>query len=82
MTHRTISPADTATPRRQRRAPRPLALLAALPEERTAEAMDDEHAAEELMGDLLALVEAGLIAPVRQEGAVRYAPADPDNPAA
>ncbi len=39
--------------------------------------MDDESVAGELMSDLVALVEAGLVAPVTQAGAVRYAPADP-----
>lgn len=82
MTHRTSTPADPTPKRRRRRTPRPLTLLAALPEQRTAEARDDEHAAEELMNDLLALVQAGVIAPVSREGAVRYAPADPDSPAA
>jgi hypothetical protein len=44
--------------------------------------MDDRQAAEELLADLLALVEAGLIKPVDEHGAVRYAPTDPDNIAA
>jgi hypothetical protein len=44
--------------------------------------MDDDEAAEELIADLWVLLEGGFIAPVEQDGAVRYAPTDPDNPAA
>ena len=79
--HITIA-TDLRTPRRRRRAPRPLAPLACVSEERTAEAMDGEHAAQELIDDLLALVEGGLVAPIEQEGTVRYAVADPDDLAA
>src|SRR5689334_5997188 len=50
---------------RQRRRSRPLSSLAAVPEERTSAAMNGEQAAQELMDDLLALVEAGLVEPVR-----------------
>jgi hypothetical protein len=66
-----------ARPKR-RRAPRPLPLLGAVPDERTAAAMDDEDAAEQLVADLLALMEAGLIEPVELEGEFRYGPIDPD----
>jgi hypothetical protein len=66
------------TPRR-RRAARPLELYATLPEERTAAAMDDDAAAQQLVDDLIALVDAGLIAPVEDHrGVIRYAPVDPD----
>ncbi|MEA2380428.1 MAG: hypothetical protein QOH72_399 [Solirubrobacteraceae bacterium] len=65
------------TPRR-RRAARPLELYATLPEERTAAAMDDAAAARQLVDDLVALVDAGLIVPVDDDGVVRYAPVDPD----
>ena len=65
------------TPRR-RRAPRPLELYAPLPEERTAAAMDDDAAAQQLVDDLIALVDAGLIAPVEDDGVIRYAPVEPD----
>jgi hypothetical protein len=83
MTHHTTAiPTDFVTRRPRRRAPRTLSLLGPVPDVRTAEAMDDEHAAQELMNDLLALIEAGLIAPVEQEGTVRYAIADPDDVAA
>ena len=82
MKHRPVSRLDAATPRRRRRATRPLSFLGLGPEERTADAMDDEQAAKELMNDLLALVDAGLIAPVQEHGAVRYAPVDPDDAAA
>jgi hypothetical protein len=58
------------TPRR-RRAARPLELYATLPEERTA-------AAQQLIDDLVALVDAGLIAPVEDDGEIRYAPFDDD----
>ena len=64
------------TPRR-RRAARPLELYATLPEERTAAAMDDEAAARQLIDDLIALVDAGLISPVEDDGVIRYAPVDP-----
>jgi hypothetical protein len=65
------------TPRR-RRAARPLELYATLPEERTAAAMDDAAAAQQLIDDLVALVDAGLIAPVEDDGVIRYAPVDDD----
>ena len=81
MPHRTITQLNAAAPRR-RRPPRPLSFLGLVPEERTAEAMDDQQAAEDLMDDLLALVDAGLIALVHEHGAVRYAPTGPDDPAA
>ena len=66
------------TPRR-RRAARPLELYATLPEARTAAAMDNDAAAQQLVDDLIALVDAGLIAPVEDHrGVIRYAPVDPD----
>jgi hypothetical protein len=65
------------TPRR-RRAARPLELYATLPNERTAAAMDDGAAAQQLIDDLVALVDAGLIDAVEDDGVIRYAPADPD----
>jgi hypothetical protein len=80
MPRRLADSDPSAARRKRRRAPRPLTLLGALPDERTAEAMDDERAAEELIADLLALAEAGLIATVEVEGDVRYAPVDPDSP--
>jgi hypothetical protein len=63
---------------RRRRAARPLPLYTTLPDVRTAAAMDDEAAAEQLMADLLALVDAGLVSPIEADGEVRYAPTDPD----
>jgi hypothetical protein len=76
---RRIATSDRSSPQpRRRRAPRPLPLLSAVPDERTAEAMDDERAAEQLIADLLALEEAGLIEAIELEGALRYAPTDPD----
>ena len=60
---------------RRRRAARPLPLYTTLPDVRTAEAMDDMQAAEHLIADLLALVDAGLVAPVEDAwGDIRYAP--------
>jgi hypothetical protein len=41
-----------------------------------------EQSAAELLADLAALVDAGLIAPVEQHGVVRYAVIDPDGAAA
>jgi hypothetical protein len=67
---------NTAT--RDWRFARKLELLAVVPERLSAEAMDDEQAAERLIDDLIALVDAGLIEPLKAEGEVRYAPADPD----
>ena len=62
---------------RRRRAARPVPLYTAIPDVRTAAAMDDEAAAEQLMADLLALVDAGLVVPVEDPwGDVRYTPAD------
>lgn len=81
MTHH-ISTAIDLTTSRYRRRSRPLPPLACVPDERTAEAMDDERAAEELMNDLVTLVEAGLIAPVEYDDAIRYAPADAEDVAA
>ena len=63
------------TPRRHRPG-RPLVLHATPPDDRTAAAMDDAAEAERLMEDLLALVDAGLIAPIDFGGQVRYAPLD------
>jgi hypothetical protein len=75
--NRHLSPVN-GSPRR-RRAARPLPLYATLPDVRTAAAMDDEAAAEQLIADLLALVDAGLVTPVEEDGEVRYAPADPED---
>ena len=67
------------TPRR-RRAARRLPLYTTLPEPHTSAAMDDAAAAEQLMADLLALVDAGLVAPEEDAwGDVRYAPAVDDD---
>lgn len=78
MPRRIVNPGLPGPRPKRRQAPRPLPLLGAVPDERTAEAMDDEHAAEQLVADLLALMEAGLIEPVELEGDFRYAPIDPD----
>jgi hypothetical protein len=77
MAHRIAHPDGSGPRPKRRRAPRPLPLLGTVPDERTAEAMDDEHAAEQLVADLLALEEAGLIEVVELEGELRYGPTDP-----
>ncbi len=62
---------------RRRRAARPLPLYTTLSDIRTSAAMDDEAAAEQLIADLLALVDAGLVEPVEDAwGDLRYARAD------
>jgi hypothetical protein len=63
------------TPRRHRQG-RPLALYTTPPLDRTAAAMDDAAEAERLIEDLLALVDAGLLAPIDFGGQIRYAPVD------
>jgi hypothetical protein len=66
------------TPRRRRA--RPLPLYTTLPEPHTSAAMDDAAAAEQLIHDLLALVDAGLVAPAEDAwGDIRYAPAMDDD---
>jgi hypothetical protein len=61
------------TGRRRRALPR----HATVPDHRTAAAMDDAAAAEQLIEDLLALVDAGLVVPVEDDGEIRYAPVAP-----
>jgi len=53
-------------------------------EERSATALccEEEVAAVRLVADLAALVDAGLVAPVGERGAVRYGLANPDLPKA
>jgi hypothetical protein len=80
MPRRIVNPNPSGVlPKQRRRTARPLTLLGVVPDERTAEAMDDERAAEELIADLLALKDAGLIAFVQSDDALRYAPTDPDD---
>ena len=62
----------------RRRVGRPLALYTSPPEHLTAAAMDDEAAARQLVDDLLALVDAGLVVPVDDGAEIRYAPTDDD----
>lgn len=59
----TTHPSAPPRPRR-RRAARPLDLVALVPEDVTAAAMDDEEQARELLDDLVALIEAGLVEPI------------------
>jgi hypothetical protein len=76
--NRHLTPVN-GTPRR-RRATHPLPLDTTLPEVHTSAAMDDAAAAEQLIADLLALVDAGLVAPVEDSwGDIRYAPAMDDD---
>jgi hypothetical protein len=56
-----------------------LDVLAAVPDDRTAAAMDDAVEAQRLVDDLIALVDAGLVVPMRLDGQTRYAPCDPDD---
>ena len=72
---------STRLDRRPRR-PRPLDLFGVLSERETAAAMDDADEAQRLMDDLLALMEAGLVVPVDDGGALRYAVVEPDDLAA
>ena len=75
--NRHLTPVN-GTPRR--RAARPLPLYTTLPEPHTSAAMDDAAAAEQLIADLLALVDAGLVAPAEDAwGDIRYAPATDDD---
>jgi hypothetical protein len=63
----------------RRRHGRPLDPLAPPPDALTAAAMDDRGEAEQLVADLLALVEVGLLTPQADPcGPVRYAPAGED----
>jgi hypothetical protein len=78
MTHSTRRPPFPPTPRR-RRPTRALDLFATVPDERSSAAMDDAAEAERLIEDLLALVDAGLIAPVRDDDAIRYAVVEPED---
>ena len=67
---------------RRPRRPRRVDLFGVLSERETAAAMDDAEEAGRLMDDLVALMEAGLVRAVDDEGVVRYAVADPDDLAA
>ena len=72
----------TARPPAAHTRPRPRAgvggcdLFGPPPDERTAAAMDDAAEAQRLMDALVALIDAGLVAPVELDGQTRYAPAD------
>ncbi|MEA2288363.1 MAG: hypothetical protein QOD55_360 [Solirubrobacteraceae bacterium] len=77
MTHPTNRLSHPGGLPRRRRTARTLDLFAAIPDDRSAAAMDDAAEAERLIEDLLALVDAGLVAPVEDHGEIRYAPAAP-----
>ena len=65
--------------RARRRPPSPqLGIFDVLSERRTAAAMDDEAAAEQLMDDLVALIEAGLVVSIEVDGETRFAAAPVD----
>ncbi|MFL5836189.1 MAG: hypothetical protein ACJ76K_06330 [Solirubrobacteraceae bacterium] len=74
--NRNLTPLNGTT--RRRRPPRALGLYTTLPDDRTAAAMADAEAAEQLVADLIALVDAGLVAPIEDDGEIRYAPVDDD----
>ena len=72
--HAHLTPTRVA---RRQYAARPLDLFAPPAEGRTAAATDDDERAEQLIADLLALVDAGLITPIANPtGATRYSVAD------
>ena len=64
---------------RRRRYARPLHLYGAVPDDRTAAAMDDAAEARALIDDLVALIDAGLVVPIEDGGEIRYGPAEPDD---
>jgi hypothetical protein len=74
--NRNLTPLN-GSPRRRRPA-RPLDLYTTLPDDRTAAAMADAEAAEQLVADLIALVDAGLVVPVEDHGEIRYRATDDD----
>jgi hypothetical protein len=65
---------------RRRRPSRPLDLFSVLSERESAAAMDDADEARQLMDDLVALIEAGLVTPLEVDGETRYAAGAPDDP--
>jgi hypothetical protein len=78
MNHTTHHLAGSDGRFRRRRPGHPLGVLDLLSERETAAAMDDAAKAEQLMDDLVALIDTGLIEPVQADGQTRYAPARPD----
>lgn len=62
-----------STRRPNRHSRHPVEPLSPVPDRRTSAAMDDTREAERLMADLLALVDAGLVAPQRSDDELRYA---------
>jgi len=75
-------PSSTDGLDRRHRRPRPMDLFGVLSERQTAAAMDDAEEAQQLMDDLVALMEAGLVAAIDDGDDVRYAVLDPDDLAA
>jgi hypothetical protein len=64
---------------RRRRFTRPLGPSTAVPDERTAAAMDDAAEARALIDDLIALIDAGLVVPIEDGSEIRYGLAEPDD---
>lgn len=59
--HRPTATTACSQPSPRRRAPRPLDLVGRVPDDVTAAAMDDSDAARQLLDDLVALIDAGLV---------------------
>jgi len=80
MAFTTTHTSPTYPAKRSPRARVALALISSA--EPTNEPDAEEESAAQFVADVTALTEAGLIVPVEQHGAVRYAVTDPDGPAA
>jgi hypothetical protein len=63
---------------RRRRPNAQLGIFEVLSERQTAAAMDDAAAAEQLMDDLVALIELGLVVSIEVDGETRFAAAPVD----
>lgn len=63
---------------RRRRPSRQLGIFDALSERETAAAMDDAATAEQLMNDLVALIDAGLVVSIEVDGQTHFAAAPVD----
>jgi hypothetical protein len=71
-------PAHEPIRARRRRPNRQLGIFDVLSERETAAAMDDAAAAEQLMDDLVALIELGLVVSIEVDGETRFAAAPVD----
>jgi hypothetical protein len=74
------APHSAHEPVRARRRPssRQLGIFDVLSERQTAAAMDDTAAADQLMDDLVALIELGLVVSIEVDGETRFAAAPVD----